>query len=249
MNTLYPGIAYLVSLTEEHTFVFPQPESTPDRIVRMPKHEFSNPTKSWNDPLNTGVAHIFSIYREALDEFSNGDVIGAFDADGRCVGMTQIKSTEDNLPLIIYGDDPTTPETDGMEEGGLIRFRLMKTGSSAAHDVIAGFDTDLPHHNGRYSTNGLTGIISFKEGSAGLAVNEMPGLDIYPNPASNKVSIVLPGSIEATAKILNAQGQLIMTELLPSGLSTLDISTLKPGIYLIEISGNDKLIIRKFVKR
>lgn len=249
LNTLYPGIAYLVSLTGEHTFVFPQPESTPDRIVRMPKHEFSNPTKSWNDPLNTGVAHIFSIYKEALDEFSNGDVIGAFDADGRCMGMTQIKSTEDNLPLIIYGDDPTTSETDGMEEGGLIHFRLMKTGSSAAKDIIAGFDTKLPHHNGRYSTNGLTGIVSFKEGSAGLAVNEMPGLDIYPNPANDLINIVLPGNFEAAARIMNAQGQLVMSKQLSAGETSLDINRLMPGIYFIELSGNDKIIIKRFIKK
>ncbi len=249
LNILYPGLAYLVMLSEEHTFIFPQSDATPDRIARMPKHEFVNPTEIWNDPLNTGVSHIFSIYAEALQDFSAGDVIGAFDADGNCVGMTRIKSTQENLPLIVYGDDETTPETDGMKEGNLIHFRVTGAGNSAEKEMTASFDTELPHHNGRYSTHGLSGIKALREGSTGLAANELPGLDIYPNPASDMLNIVLPGNFAAKATIYNTQGQLMMSSDLVSGENTLDIGTLQSGVYFIEISGQEKIITRRLVKQ
>ncbi len=248
LNTLFPGIAYLVYLDDEYTFSFAQTDKVPDQVVKMPEPAFENPAPGWNAPANTGVSHIFSIYTGAMDNLNQGDVIGAFDAEGNCVGMAQVTDKQQNMPLIVYGDDPTTGDVDGMEEGRQIHFRMIDPATSASRDLVASFDVQFPHHNGRYATNGLSAITAFEEGTTAVDVDEIAGLEIYPNPASDFLHVVIPGKEKMQASIYNAQGQLMMNKALASGETQLNISKLEKGVYLIEITGNNKNVIRRLIK-
>jgi len=116
LTTLYPGISYLVNLSDEHTFVYNDPAKTPETLSKMPLKAFENPTTVWESPLNTGRPHIISIYKEALEELNPLDVIGAFTSDNICVGMSQVVNIRENVGLIVYGDDNTTEETDGLAD-------------------------------------------------------------------------------------------------------------------------------------
>jgi len=56
------------------------------------------------------------------------DCIGAFDPDGKCVGVTEpiLENNASYMSLVIYGDDPTTPSVDeGMNEGECFTLRLF----------------------------------------------------------------------------------------------------------------------------
>jgi cytochrome c peroxidase len=72
-------------------------------------------------------------------------------------------------------------------------------------------------------------------------------IQIYPNPANNNVSIVLPNG-ESDLHIYNINGQLILSKKVISQLQ-LDISSLEKGIYFFSFqSGKQQKNIRKFVK-
>jgi len=63
-------------------------------------------------------------------------------------------------------------------------------------------------------------------------------LQIFPNPASDQVSIQLPESgSNARLRLFDANGKLVMEEMVAAGLQTLDISTLTPGIYQVVLDG------------
>jgi len=71
-------------------------------------------------------------------------------------------------------------------------------------------------------------------------------IDIYPNPAINQLNIQfnnIPG--EFTTEIFNISGYLICHE---NNNSTLNISDLEPGIYLLKIVTYEKAVFVKFIK-
>jgi hypothetical protein len=85
-------------------------------------------------------------------------------------------------------------------------------------------------------------------GSANAIQNE---LILYPNPATNKVELIIPQDIhEPEIQVVNVAGQVVMSQKTGNQLSItlLDISTLEPGTYFIHILENgEALSIRKLV--
>ncbi|MCF8366144.1 MAG: T9SS type A sorting domain-containing protein [Bacteroidales bacterium] len=249
LETLYPGISYLIRLTDEHTFVFADPPKTPKQLARMPYKSFENPTTLWESPVNTGRPHIFSVYSEALEELNPLDVIGAFNGNNLCVGMSQVMEIRENLGLVIYGDDNTTEEIDGLTDGETITFKILE-GQNIEREVYPVFDKSMDFSNGKYTENGFSGIKSFKGSPTGLAADEIRGLEIYPNPAKDELNVICPvqdGSVEIT--IYSVQGQIMLTAMLTSHESIFNISHFENGVYLIKIKTNDKMIVEQLIKK
>ena len=71
-------------------------------------------------------------------------------------------------------------------------------------------------------------------------------LSIYPNPALNQVFLETSSAID-NLRIFDAQGKYV-TEFENPG-SSIDITTLQPGIYLIELSIEGKQAFRKLIKQ
>ena len=81
---------------------------------------------------------------------------------------------------------------------------------------------------------------------AGVGVQEIEHnnhISVYPNPASDQISIMLNKNAEVT--VYNIMGQTVMTVEGKAGVNTLDISNLTSGIYFVS-AGNDtqKFIVK-----
>ena len=72
-------------------------------------------------------------------------------------------------------------------------------------------------------------------------------LNIYPNPAHNKLEI--DGLANSTIEIIDLQGHLVMSHKATSTKMTLDISKLSNGFYTIRILTNNNIIVSKFIKQ
>lgn len=69
--------------------------------------------------------------------------------------------------------------------------------------------------------------------------------EVYPNPANNEIT--LEGIKSKEIQVINQLGQIEITKLIIADQETLDISTLTPGVYFLQISGSTsktKLIIQ-----
>lgn len=249
LNTLYPGISYLVYLNDSHEFVFGDPPKTPDKLARMPYKAFENPTSVWESPVNTGRPHIFSVYTDALQELNPTDVIGAFTQDGKCVGMSEVKNIRENLALIVYGDDNTTEETDGLADNESIIFKILE-GDQKDREVYPVFDENMMYHNGKFAENGFSGITSFKGSPTGINVDEISGLEIYPNPANDRLNVICPvQDSPTTLTIYSAHGQEVLTSTLGKTMTTFNIGGLENGIYLVKITTSDKAVVKQLIKK
>jgi hypothetical protein len=80
-------------------------------------------------------------------------------------------------------------------------------------------------------------------------------VDIYPNPASSffHLNLNLPESANVKLTVCSMEGKVIKTNVSQHMMSgeqnlTMDVSDLKPGIYLVSMQINDNLINQKLIK-
>ena len=79
--------------------------------------------------------------------------------------------------------------------------------------------------------------------------NEIFGIQIYPNPASDFIKVIAPISENTILNIISLEGKIIKTMPLISNQTLVSVKDLVNGIYLIEIK-NQKLIEQiKFLKK
>ncbi len=76
-------------------------------------------------------------------------------------------------------------------------------------------------------------------------------LSLYPNPAENYISIHLSQPGNAVLSLINLCGSQIMVKKFfgQDETSTLDISSLEPGMYIIKVKQGNDTLLGKFIKR
>lgn len=87
----------------------------------------------------------------------------------------------------------------------------------------------------------------------GLAENSLSGLQLYPNPAQNQVTVDFRYQQEdLTLVLLNLQGQEMLRKSFSGTKTTLDLSTLSPGVYLLsslDDAGKMQTFVQRIVKQ
>ncbi|PLX11920.1 MAG: hypothetical protein C0598_07060, partial [Marinilabiliales bacterium] len=69
---------------------------------------------------------------------------------------------------------------------------------------------------------------------------------IHPNPVLDNFNIVVKD--KSSIMLYSQNGILLQSEILDVGNNTIDISNYRPGIYIVRLMSNDKVLIDKFVK-
>ena len=200
---------------------------------------------------NTGNVHIISVYRSAFENLKKGDIIAVFNNEGICTGMTQYRGGNDNLALIVYGDDITTEAVDGMMVNEPMKFVVYSPSTEEMQQVQVNWDMSMPN-TGSYVNNGLSAITSFKFGALGIGQVVASTISVYPNPATDKVMISVNGNISSDAKVqvFDTRGTKLITRAIQTESTTLPVDRLEEGMYILRITNNgvtqiEKLIIRK----
>ncbi len=108
-------------------------------------------------------------------------------------------------------------------------FHETRGGHSGAYAQKVGCDGQLPTSVKKYKTE--------------------PGLiAIYPNPANDKIIVDCSNQKNIMLSLFNITGKLMLQKIIPEDKTTLDISTLPQGMYMITISNTRQTVIKKFFK-
>jgi hypothetical protein len=242
LEVLEPGKGYLVGMSQpgQATYDPLMKSDFKDYVPARPKVYENAPWKV----SKSGSPHLVSIDRSALDELQPGDFMGVFNAEGMCVGMSQIDKSENNLLLVAYGNDFTVKTTTGLADSETMQFRVYRASTMDESHAMVTFDASMPNM-GLFAENGLSKIMKIKTGATSVNETVLSDIQIYPNPSDGSFTIAgVEGKV--AIRIFSLLGdQVYSGEVdLPSKL---DLSSQPQGVYFISIETANNKFFKKLV--
>jgi aminopeptidase N len=81
--------------------------------------------------------------------------------------------------------------------------------------------------------------------------SDFSNVNIFPNPAHNKLGVYLYDKKIDSVEVIDLQGQLVLSQAIieqKNKVSALDISFLQDGVYFVKVHSGDETVVLKFVK-
>ena len=92
--------------------------------------------------------------------------------------------------------------------------------------------------------------ISNYTGTPTLAANALPGLTVFPNPATDRLTVALPTAAPATVALRDLAGRLVLAPAALGADQQLRLpAALASGVYLLEVRQNGAVAVRRIEKR
>ena len=238
LEVLIPGKAYVIGMNASGEVSFEDAEKT------------INPTKIYTKNLpdycpsfvKTGSTHLISIAHAALDGVINpGDVVAAFNILDQCVGAVQYFGGTENLALVVYGDDHTSNFLDGLNEGEIIKLKLIQASSHETIDIVPVWNAAMTSSE-YYTENGLSAISSIKLAPLGISDQETVSINFYPNPVRDILNFDMQGLESATVTILDNFGREVWKGDINRNVTSCNISALSQGVFFVKIASGKNIL-------
>ena len=186
---------------------------------------------------------------------------GNSDMNGTDIFMTTGSSIQDS-----YSSSNGPPQPDASQDWTLVSntlsgsnrtivaTRANNTGDSDDHIFSAsagsllviyakGSSTSYAYHGGNRGFTTLSVTL-------GIPENKLLSFEMYPNPASDVLTVQLPtGTEKAEVSVFDYTGRLVSSKTISSNDSTLDVQNISKGIYIIRVATNSKIGVQRFIKK
>lgn len=155
----------------------------------------------------------------------------------------------------VFSTLPNINTTDG----STVELSLFDNGdncTSVEHYKVIGGDHDWPGSWGNMDINAdaviwsfvskydLNGLIECATTSINENNNTQENYKIYPNPVHTLITIDLGLAVEKEFRLYNPIGELVLTGVLHSQISTIDLSSLPPNVYVLNIDNHSIKLIK-----
>mgnify|MGYP000884187393 CR=1 FL=1 len=245
LENLVPGKAYNIKLLNSASVTFPSCGKNSSTSAMTPVNSAETP---WGDLTMTPSMQPVAFINGSLGQFSEGDVVGAFDPNHNIFGYMEISNPGQNQVITLFGNDNTARQQTGFEEGQQVTYRLYRASTGELFDLQVEYDQTMENTTGAYFSNSsaaITKVILLHTGVGNLSAS---AVKMYPNPARNEVHFAVGVSnTESVSVILSdSKGVIIAQENFVSGI-TLNTSNFNPGVYFVQIGTNNAQEVRKLV--
>jgi len=254
LEYLVPGKAYLVNVLQNCTISF---ENTAGVNLTVLKDNYDlQEISPWNPVIESPETHTFCLVNDAITIFNPGDLIGAFDQNGKCSGITEVLDISHPFSLTVYGDDNTTETKDGLISGESVVFHLFRPSGGIQMDLEMSYQASSPN-TGFFVTNGISVINSVIIKSTSIdPVHPSDDMlvNLFPNPTSGNVNLKFTGNSTLNGKIIltDAHGHLILDKELSHqnyvSLHKLDLSVYPAGTYYLRVKSGNFYNLSQIVK-
>jgi len=247
---LLPGNAYLVVSKAPYTpftVTYPAFDLTLPVVTKLNGPvDFGENTTPWNDVVRTSDAHFMMFTDVATSQLHTGDVIGAFDQNGNCVGMETYNSIESLYKLVANGDDMLTSEIDGYAVGEAMNFKLYRESTGEVFDVAFTYDPNYPNYDGTFATYGVSSVVGMTMSITSINEVNDNNVQVFPNPAREVINIVSDLNVK-NITLVNYVGQTVYSQNVNGNTFQVNVSDFGTGMYMVRIETVEGTIITKRV--
>lgn len=141
-----------------------------------------------------------------------------------------------------------TNSNDFTDNRGHVRFKMRLSATTPIGTLVVNkahilYDYDVP--------NATNSVFCMLDKTNSIAKHEtLEGLSLYPNPTNNTLNIQLPNEALYTLAITDIQGKECLSKQHFTGnTTTIDVTGLPQGIYILQLSNGQQSIYAKFVKQ
>lgn len=249
LTKLETGKAYWLAIDQNDSFTYPDCLSSSKGAMSGSTAKIDSP---WNDVVQTASSHLLVFPNEVLlaSDLLPGDIFGIFTNEDVCSGIVEISNTSENLVLMAFANDETTPDfKEGFSANEAFTFKLYRPGSSEQANIEVEYDNEKPQQ-GKFTSNGISAIKHISLTSFGLNGANMQKIKIYPNPSSGLIQVDL-GDVSGNWKIeyLDTRGSLLgsYSGNKEQSLAMLDFSSFQNGVYYLKIVSEESIFVRKIM--
>ena len=147
-----------------------------------------------------------------------------------------------NFPGIMLPDSTSDP----LGSMGMVKFRIKQNGTLPLGQTIDNFGDIYFDFNPAIRTNTASTLHAT---GAGIKEELVSAIHVYPNPSTGVVNIISINQDELTAvSVIDLSGRLVYTAPLAGVAEQIDISALKSGVYILQLTtstGVVKTIVEK----
>ena len=168
-------------------------------------------------------------------------------------GVTWSEAFPDEGDMIMYA----SWHTFGQSNNGVLHASASVNNEHYMHSSIDGFWSYQPIDEkilsiDSYGLNntfgvGENGFVIFNDSNAGI-IEQGIEAKIYPNPASEFITLELDNETATILKIYDQLGALLYQTSI-NGSKSIDISQYKQGVYTLKLESNTHFLIEKFIKK
>ena len=155
-------------------------------------------------------------------------------------------ATNTNIYTFTVNGSPTAGEMKVLENNSALANTVTPLKSFMQADMI---DNGMAEFVNVVDPNAaaVSGMSTFDFNTLSVEEeNELSGLSLYPNPASDIVQIQVPNGIQdIEIEVFDNAGKQIAMQLSPD--NTIDVSNIASGLYLINITSNDIKTTKKLI--
>jgi hypothetical protein len=197
----------------------------------------------------THIVHIPTQTALANSFMSDGDWIGVFYQDNgeyKCGGNI-VWAEGDSLKLIVYGDNPNTPEKEGFGLGEWMHWKVFMSQTAEEFDIEVTYNEMMPQHDGMFWMLGESALTGMNLGITGVQTVSADDVNLYPNPSNGQFTITNAEVFERI-QILDMNGKIVFRQNLNDQTEMIDVS-LQNGLYYIVLENSDQKISKKLIIR
>ena len=184
--------------------------------------------------LDMGGTDVFRTNGSTIvDAYSSGNALPAQDAsqDWNLVSNT------------VSGSNRTIVATRANNTGNSDDHIFSASAGSLSVIYAKGSGTSYAYHGGNRGFTTLSVTL-------GIPENKLLSFEMYPNPASDVLTVQLPtGTEKAEVSVFDYTGRLVSSKTISSNDSTLDVQNISKGIYIIRVATNSKIGVQRFIKK
>jgi hypothetical protein len=209
---------------------------------------------------NTGLARTGYIYINDVTDGYNDVTTLEVDQDACCTNWVvspsyqQVSAHGGNYAIDVSASgtctynytisDPSWISFASYGSGGILNYYVYPNTTGYPGSVRTGY---IYINDVTCSINDVNTLTINQESSVGI--NEIGSdntINIYPNPVTNNITIETPQ--QATIEITDIQGRLIKTLEVNAGKTSVDVSTLPSGVYIVKAKTEKGVTFKKIVK-